>query len=475
MRVHIENIGVIEEMDVDFEGITIIGGENNTGKSTIGKIMFACYQNMAEWGEFYSEFVKTKIEKYLEIKSAWIEDYCLANFSAKRRRTSKAEALRRRYSESENFRIAIEDFQVAFAESSYDLVDEIISSIDPDIIENLHQYLEQYCIDYMQLYAKRDEYIFIENSSSVIQNWVFDTITGFAGLQIDELNAQAKMINNSFENIFKKQHIRIGYDNACIKIIDNEEREIELYFTANKLVLSAPIRTVHHVYYLESPKIYDLLSRPIMGMSQTTFLRMLLSPNFIERNPLFYSNLRKQNDNALDDVNIIAIDSVLSNLRDLMGGQADYYQKVGVEFKDDFYKDTIHPQNVSTGLKSIALLEYALRIGVVLPGDILILDEPEINLHPKWQIEYAKLLVFLQKTYNLKIVISSHSPYFIRAIEIFCDKYDTMDKLNVYMTERTSENGIMGTNLSYSEYGMSELYELLASPLDDLERLLEEE
>ena len=75
----------------------------------------------------------------------------------------------------------------------------------------------------------------------------------------------------------------------------------------------------------------------------------------------------------------------------------------------------------------------------------------------------------------MKIVISSHSPYFIRAIEIFCDKNDTMDKLNVYMTERDEEKDVIGTNLSYSEYGMSELYELLASPLDALESLLEDE
>ncbi len=475
MKMHIENIGAIKTIDIDFDGITIIGGENNTGKSTIGKTLFACYQNMAEWGEVYSDYVKDQIEKYLETKSTWIEDFCLKKFSAKRRRTSKAEALRRKYADDADFRIAIEDFQIAFAESDYAQVTDIMNSMEPDVVDNIRSRLESYCIEYMQLYTKNSrESIFSENHDA-IDTWVMDANIHIAELRLDELEYQAYRINFSFKNVFKKQHIRIGQEKAVINIRDNDDRKIDLLFNENGLELSVPIRTTKHVYYLESPKIYDLLSRPLGGMPQTTFLKMLLSPNFIEINSLFYNDWKKQGDRTLTDVNLISGDSILAGLKNLMGGQAEYYQKVGLEFKDENCKETIHSQNVSTGLKAIALLEYALRIGAIVPGDVLILDEPEINLHPKWQIEYAKALVYLQKKYDLKIVISSHSPYFIRAIEIFCDKNDTMDKLNVYMTERDEEKDVIGTNLSYSEYGMSELYELLASPLDALESLLEDE
>ena len=36
MRLHIENIAKFEMADIDIDGITVIAGSNNTGKSTIG-------------------------------------------------------------------------------------------------------------------------------------------------------------------------------------------------------------------------------------------------------------------------------------------------------------------------------------------------------------------------------------------------------------------------------------------------------
>lgn len=121
----------------------------------------------------------------------------------------------------------------------------------------------------------------------------------------------------------------------------------------------------------------------------------------------------------------------------------------------------------------MALLEHALRIGAIEHGDILVLDEPEINLHPEWQVEYARALVNLQKTFHLKFLITTHSPYFMRAIECFTDVSDTMEQLNVYRVGR--ENGeVRMKNVSYSEFGMTDLYDELSMPLEELESLLDE-
>lgn len=123
----------------------------------------------------------------------------------------------------------------------------------------------------------------------------------------------------------------------------------------------------------------------------------------------------------------------------------------------------------------MALLEYALRIGAIEEGDILILDEPEINLHPEWQVEYARTLVDLQKVFQLKILITTHSPYFMRAIECFTDINNSMDQLNVYKIEKDTEHKtVQIENVSYSEYGITDLYDALSAPLEELESLLDE-
>ena len=43
MKLHIENVAKIKKADIDVEGITVIAGSNNTGKSTIGKILFSIF------------------------------------------------------------------------------------------------------------------------------------------------------------------------------------------------------------------------------------------------------------------------------------------------------------------------------------------------------------------------------------------------------------------------------------------------
>ena len=49
--------------------------------------------------------------------------------------------------------------------------------------------------------------------------------------------------------------------------------------------------------------------------------------------------------------------------------------------------------------------------GALQEKDVLVLDEPEIHLHPQWQVAYAQLIVLLQKYFDLSIVVTTHSPY----------------------------------------------------------------
>lgn len=48
MKLHITNIGKIKEADIAIKGITVIGGENNTGKSTISKAMYAIFNSFVD-------------------------------------------------------------------------------------------------------------------------------------------------------------------------------------------------------------------------------------------------------------------------------------------------------------------------------------------------------------------------------------------------------------------------------------------
>jgi predicted ATPase len=62
-------------------------------------------------------------------------------------------------------------------------------------------------------------------------------------------------------------------------------------------------------------------------------------------------------------------------------------------------------------VKELTPLVLYLRY-VALPGELLIIDEPEMNLHPEAQ---AKIIEFLAMLVNagLNVLITTHSPYVV--------------------------------------------------------------
>ena len=46
MKLKIRNLGKIEKAEIVFNGITVVAGDNNTGKSTVGKALFAFFNSL---------------------------------------------------------------------------------------------------------------------------------------------------------------------------------------------------------------------------------------------------------------------------------------------------------------------------------------------------------------------------------------------------------------------------------------------
>lgn len=194
------------------------------------------------------------------------------------------------------------------------------------------------------------------------------------------------------------------------------------------------------IYLIESPRIYEYLSDTRYGHVQKEYLRYLMSPNiYTNGSNGFKGEEREYLAEQLKDSTAGRL--IAGRLEEVMGGRAEFLQNVGLEFKDRHLPEPVHSVSVSTGLKSLSLLEYVLRTGAIEEKDILIVEEPETNLHPLWQLTYAKTLAELQAEFHLKILITTHSPYFLQAMEVFTDMEDCMDQLNVHRMERNAEDG----------------------------------
>ena len=61
MELYLKNIGKVAEANVEIKGITVIAGENDTGKSTVGRALFSIFNG------FYEIEEQIRQERFLSI------------------------------------------------------------------------------------------------------------------------------------------------------------------------------------------------------------------------------------------------------------------------------------------------------------------------------------------------------------------------------------------------------------------------
>lgn len=108
----------------------------------------------------------------------------------------------------------------------------------------------------------------------------------------------------------------------------------------------------------------------------------------------------------------------------------------------------IEIDDLSTGEKQIVFRgTYLLKNVNGISNGIVLIDEPELSLHPKWQekiLEYYRKMFRRQGVQNVQIIIATHSEYLIKAA--------LEDKENILIISLHDDNGVIGTNKILSPY-----------------------
>lgn len=135
--------------------------------------------------------------------------------------------------------------------------------------------------------------------------------------------------------------------------------------------------------------------------------------------------------------------------------------KIKAIISDDCYS--------SAGIKQIGVIQILLENNSLKENSFLIIDEPESNLHPDWQIKFAEILVLLAKELNITLYLNSYSPIFIEAISLYSQYYDLIKDTKFYLT-RKQANGKFNF-IKINARNMGEVYEDLTNPYDELDEL----
>ena len=422
MKLNISNFAKIDNADIIIDGITVIAGENNTGKSTIGKILFSIFNSLYDineqiQGQRISEINannRTIIQNHINVQM---------DFKTYRQYTLYVE----RYVNN-----------IIFNNETFNK-DEIAAELNEQFKEKNNSIFDDYDI---MLEEIADNIIRVMNISN-------DVI-------------RKEIISRYFNSVFNRQINSLSSD----RDINLADIDLQIKDKHNKLSFSnnecndflGEINILHKAVYIDNPFIIDELSKyQDLNIINETLKALLLN----KKNDIF--------DGVIGAVMAKEkINDIMILLRKVVDGDITNDQMTGEFYLQlNGYNEPVALSNLSTGMKSFVILKMLLEKGSLSEKDVVILDEPEIHLHPQWQIAYAELLVLLQKQFDLSVVVTTHSPYFVDAINLFSCKYATDSSVNYYISSVDNNR----VNMKNVTDNIEEIYKKMVSPIEALDTL----
>jgi len=145
---------------------------------------------------------------------------------------------------------------------------------------------------------------------------------------------------------------------------------------------------------------------------------------------------------------------------------------MGGEFKKDemgrYYFDKqgkrIELINTATGIKYFGIFQILSQNNYLNKDTVLVLDEPEVHLHPKWQLEMAKIIVELVKN-GVKVLVNSHSPYMIEALERYGEKSEI--NMDFYL----AEDGMIDKVEDNNSKTLAQIFNKLSAPYETFNQM----
>ena len=410
MKLIIKNIGKLKNAEVEINGITVITGENNTGKSTVSKVLWSVFNG------FYKIDEKVYNEKVSELRK--IVDKLMKENGYDRI--------------TDNFK----DF--------FGIFDRTEEKIAVELLKNNRSYSEKEIKSIINTYKENLEIGDISNLVDEINDTL--KISDKEIIKVIVSRVMNKEFHNQINTVFCKEKRNIGKINLEIKdrsidlkVENNEISDIQNYFLINK-----------ETVYIDNPFILDSYDYEEEN-HQTHLANNIFSEN--ENSAISEIKVKKKLNNIYKKLNSVLSGEILENKNSKF-----VYRKNG---------EDIDLKNLSTGLKTFAIIKMLLQNGTLEENGTVILDEPEIHLHPEWQLLFAELIVLLQKEFGMHILLTTHSPYFLNAIEVYSEKYKINEKCKYYIAENTTNGSIIKDMTGNTR----NIYRKLARPIQELENI----
>lgn len=401
----IHDYHAIKKAVIKIDGITVLSGENGSGKSTLSKWLYYIINGAENLDVYiYNSFIDRVLDMIRHLNMARREldrNNGNANYSVFREGEMKLWRLKDNES-PENIDAAITIFESALALFVKILSNYLNNKPSVSAKERILKYLEFELHDTDSIDDELE--VFVEKQKRQIYD-------------LAEQYTKDKD-NRSTERFFSllRSKYRI-YDVPPVNI-QLEEDNVKL-FRKNK---AGNLFNLNRAIYVDTP--------------------MAISEDFAYDNK-FWDSLRDLMMYTAKDIHLSdGAHKLIRRIRKLIKGQVsvrkdDFNQRELRYIRDDGLD--IKLDDVATGFNSFSYILRLLENGYLDDGTLLLIDEPEAHLHPAWIVEFARLLILLNKELGIKVVITSHNPDMVAAIQAIAKKTALDDAVHFYIAEQ-SEN-----------------------------------
>ena len=279
---------------------------------------------------------------------------------------------------------------------------------------------------------------FISNNSEKTKNEIPEEPVKriFDLLKIPKKSFVLAILNRNFSNEFNNQITNIYTElvgNIKLKIQDKES------FLSIENNIIKEIKNEHflntEIVYIDDPFILDDLTDELFvrnAIKNTDYNTIYNHKNYLK-----YKLIQKKG-SLVDEIILNSkLEKFYLKLNELFEGDIILSNRGNYVYRRKNKGNELNLINLSAGLKSFAVLKMLFINNTLQENGTIILDEPE------WQIKFAELIVLLQKEFKMHILLTTHSPYFLKAIQVYSKKYKISNKCKYYMSELDGEQAIL--------------------------------
>lgn len=434
MRIQLENIGKIHQTQIDLNGITAIAGENNTGKSTVGKALFCIFNS------FYHLNQKIRL--------------------ARREMIAKA---------------VYDSFNKFNSDTGYSIYS---TNVADAILQNKNQYLiegQEQALTNLLRHNLHESWIVTRASAPIITLELVQNMSGRIKqvLDIPEEQTFIRVLENTLKQEFSSKVMNFHHAHDMGKIaLQIKNKTLRMHIENNKITQAKNLLELQtQAIYLDDPFVLDELDSKNKGIfgEQMQYSDLVTHRGHLKN--LLKSEIASQNvETAMKQ---IVADTKLKKILTKINSVCDFDMKKADDALADSFvflegNHQLSAENISTGLKTFIILKRLLYTGYLEENGLLILDEPEVHLHPQWQILFAEIIVLLQKEFGMHILLTTHSPYFLRAIEVYSAKYQIADKCKYYLADIKNGDAFFEDVTTQT----NKIYKKLVLPFENLQRTI---